>query len=141
MKTLPEKNTEPEVDEQENDISPSLRSESEEDAISESDVSEDAAPILPIPTHAGPLLKRGRRGQRSWLQRWFTLDKGELHFSDVASQHGVDIHELAAISTLPLSGCRVSKTEEMPELCFNVVNSANKIKVEIEDPCMRRGSK
>ncbi|DAZ92670.1 TPA: hypothetical protein N0F65_000440 [Lagenidium giganteum] len=82
------------------------------------------------PYHTGIILKRNRRGNRAWSEKWFILDRGFLHYTDAAGQQNGDL--LPTISTLNLRECRLWKTMEMPELCFHVVNSHWKIKRELQ---------
>lgn len=105
---------------------------------------ERALPLPRPPNYAGVLLKRNRRGTRAWSSKWFILDGGELHYSDVApppssSASSAPIERARAssslapmLSTLSLRDCRIWKTMEMPELCFNVINGSWKIKRELQ---------
>jgi hypothetical protein len=98
---------EPEEDELQSNHSCTTASDGghEDEQCSDYNVSDDE--LDTCPNHAGPLLKRNRRGQRMWLQRWFMLDNGELHYSDVATQSVIGVNGIAAISTLSLAGCQV----------------------------------
>lgn len=106
------------------------------------------------PYHAGVILKRNRRGARAWSSKWFILDGDQLHSSDnvpsspaaastacsnknrsdstcsTASNSGGG--GASTLSTLALRDCRIWKTMEMPELCFNVINGNWKIKRELQ---------
>lgn len=94
---------------------------------------------LPPPHHEGVILKRGRRGKRSWVEKWFIVDHGHLHYTDVPI--GWRLHQqqnaewrcpYPPISSFSLRECRIWKTMEMPELRFNVIDSNWKIKRELQ---------
>ncbi|TDH73031.1 hypothetical protein CCR75_007649 [Bremia lactucae] len=96
-------------------------------------------PTLSAPHHEGVILKRGRRGRRLWVEKWYILDRAQLHYTDVPPgwrQHQQQIPQwrckLPPISSLSLHECRIWKTTEMPELRFNVIDSNWKIKRELQ---------
>ncbi|POM64167.1 TKL/LISK/LISK-DD1 protein Kinase, partial [Phytophthora palmivora] len=96
-------------------------------------------PASPAPYHEGVILKRSRRGKRSWVEKWFIVDHDQLHYTDVPprwQQHQQLNPEwrckLPPISSLSLRECRIWKTMEMPELRFNVIDSNWKIKRELQ---------
>ncbi|KAL4158677.1 hypothetical protein PRNP1_004453 [Phytophthora ramorum] len=98
-----------------------------------------AQPASPAPYHEGLILKRSRRGKRSWDEKWFIVDHDQLHYTDVPprwKQHQQQNPEwrctLPPISSLSLRECRIWKTMEMPELRFNVIDSNWKIKRELQ---------
>ncbi|CAH0516535.1 unnamed protein product [Peronospora belbahrii] len=93
----------------------------------------------PAPYHEGVILKRGRRGKRFWVEKWFIVDHDQLRYTDVPplwQQHQQQNREwhctLPPISSLSLRGCRIWKTMEMPELRFNVIDINWKIKRELQ---------
>ncbi|KAG7392383.1 hypothetical protein PHYPSEUDO_000791 [Phytophthora pseudosyringae] len=127
-----------ESDEEERDV----RSQVVDDPfLDEESVDSDvlAQPASPAPYHEGVILKRGRRGKRSWVEKWFIIDHDQLHYTDVPPhwrQHQQQNPEwrctLPPISSLSLRECRIWKTMEMPELRFNVIDSNWKIKRELQ---------
>ncbi|KAG2769222.1 hypothetical protein Pcac1_g19546 [Phytophthora cactorum] len=127
-----------ESDEEERDV----RSQVVDDPfLDEESVDSDvlAQPASPAPYHEGVILKRGRRGKRSWVEKWFIVDHDQLHYTDVPPgwrQHQQQNAEwrctLPHISSLSLRECRIWKTMEMPELRFNVIDDNWKIKRELQ---------
>uniref|UniRef100_K3WFE8 PH domain-containing protein n=1 Tax=Globisporangium ultimum (strain ATCC 200006 / CBS 805.95 / DAOM BR144) TaxID=431595 RepID=K3WFE8_GLOUD len=103
---------------------------------------ERLVPTPPPPYHAGVILKRNRRGNRAWSSKWFTIEGDQLVYSDEIpstcdnskKKPGSRRGSTAVLSNLSLHGCRIWKTMEMPELCFNVINSNWKIKRELQAP-------
>ncbi|KAF1323543.1 Tkl/lisk/lisk-dd1 protein kinase, partial [Globisporangium splendens] len=101
---------------------------------------ERLAPTPPPPYHAGVILKRNRRGNRAWSSKWFTIEGDQLVYSDEIpsacdnskKKPGSRRGSTAVLSSLSLHGCRIWKTMEMPEQCFNVINSNWKIKRELQ---------
>jgi LIM domain kinase 1 len=98
-----------------------------------------AQPASPAPYHEGVILKRSRRGKRSWVDKWFIVDHDQLHYTDVPprwkqhQQQNADWRcALPPTSSLSLRECRIWKTMEMPELRFNVIDSNWKIKRELQ---------
>ncbi|KAF4325293.1 hypothetical protein BBO99_00000380 [Phytophthora kernoviae] len=98
-----------------------------------------AQPATPAPYHEGLILKRNRRGKRSWGEKWFIVDHDQLHYTDMPprwkqkQQLNPDWRcGLPPISSLSLRDCRIWKTMEMPELRFNVIDSNWKIKRELQ---------
>ncbi|CEG42408.1 tkl lisk lisk-dd1 protein kinase [Plasmopara halstedii] len=96
-------------------------------------------PASPAPYYEGVILKRSRRGKRSWVEKWFIVDHGQLHYTEVPTDwrlhrrhHAEWRCSLPLISSLSLCGCRIWKTTEMPELRFNVIDSNWKIKRELQ---------
>ncbi|GMF41427.1 unnamed protein product [Phytophthora fragariaefolia] len=96
-------------------------------------------PASPAPYHEGVILKRSRRGTRSWVEKWFIVDHDQLHYTDVPPRWKQQQQEnaewrctLPPISSLSLRECRIWKTMEMPELRFNVIDSNWKIKRELQ---------
>lgn len=94
-------------------------------------------PATPAPRHTGVVLKRNRRGNRAWSEKWFILDHDHLHYTDMpqpqASVGGRRrSNYVPPISSLSLRECRIWKTMEMPELRFNVIDSNWKIKRELQ---------
>ncbi|CCI48335.1 unnamed protein product [Albugo candida] len=102
------------------------------------------------PQYNGQLLKRNRRGNRRWCKKWFVVDGAQLHYFDMANIPAcfenprtvvpADVRKLRSShtpSTLSLIRCRIWKTMEMPELCFNVVDENWKIKRELQ-ACSRK---
>nr|CCA18064.1 protein kinase putative [Albugo laibachii Nc14] len=138
-------------------------SESDDEGLSESDDTgsrssngndEELSGCLTSPRLAlqynGQLLKRNRRGNRRWCKKWFIVDGAHLHYFDMAnlppyfdtprSACSTDVRNSRSShtpSTLLLSHCRIWKTMEMPELCFNVVDENWKIKRELQ-ACNRK---
>uniref|UniRef100_M4BSU3 TKL/LISK/LISK-DD1 protein kinase n=1 Tax=Hyaloperonospora arabidopsidis (strain Emoy2) TaxID=559515 RepID=M4BSU3_HYAAE len=88
--------------------------------------------------HEGVMLKRSRRGKRSWVEKWFIIDQDQLRYMDIAprrqQQHSLEgrFRTVQPTSSLSLCGCRIWKTTEMPELQFNVIDSNWKIKRELQ---------
>ncbi|EEY69660.1 protein kinase, putative [Phytophthora infestans T30-4] len=127
-----------ESDEEERDV----RSQVVDDPfLDEESVDSDVPgqPASPAPYHEGMILKRGRRGKRSWVEKWFIVDHDQLHYTDVPPgwrQHQQQNAEwrctLSPISSLSLRECRIWKTMEMPELRFNVIDNNWKIKRELQ---------
>lgn len=113
---------------------------------------EQLQPAPRPPYHVGVILKRNRRGARAWSSKWFILDGDQLHSSDdvpsspttgdnknrsdstcsAISSTGGGGGSASTLSTLVLRDCRIWKTMEMPELCFNVINGNWKIKRELQ---------
>ncbi|TMW61507.1 hypothetical protein Poli38472_012698 [Pythium oligandrum] len=108
----------------------------------------DRVPVSPPSYFSGVLLKRNRRGTRGWSEKVFILDRDQLHYTEVSpknhhtSSSGSDttstgprrrmsISQAPTMSTLALKDCRIWKTMEMPELCFNILNGNWKIKREL----------
>ncbi|KAJ8559101.1 hypothetical protein ON010_g8350 [Phytophthora cinnamomi] len=98
-----------------------------------------AQPASPAPYHEGVILKRSRRGKRSWVEKWFIVDHDQLHYTDVPPRWKQQQQQnaewrctLPPISSLSLRECRIWKTMEMPELRFNVIDSNWKIKRELQ---------
>ncbi|CAI5720288.1 unnamed protein product [Peronospora destructor] len=98
-----------------------------------------AQPASPAPYYEGVILKRGRRGKRTWVEKWFIVDHDQLHYTDVPprwQQHQHDNPDwrctLLPISSLSLRECRIWKTREMPELQFNLIDNNWKIKRELQ---------
>ncbi|RLN48574.1 hypothetical protein BBJ28_00026973, partial [Nothophytophthora sp. Chile5] len=95
-------------------------------------------PLTPAPYHEGVVLKRNRRGKRSWAEKWFIVDHDHLHYTDLPprwqqqQQNAGWRCTLPPISSLSLRECRIWKTMEMPELRFNVIDSNWKIKRELQ---------
>ncbi|KAG7396946.1 hypothetical protein PHYBOEH_001513 [Phytophthora boehmeriae] len=109
--------------------------------IDEENVDNDilAQPATPAPYHEGLILKRNRRGKRSWGEKWFIVDHDQLHYTDMPprwkqkQQQNPDWRcGLPPTSSLSLRECRIWKTMEMPELRFNVIDSNWKIKRELQ---------
>ncbi|RLN53747.1 hypothetical protein BBJ28_00002374, partial [Nothophytophthora sp. Chile5] len=96
------------------------------------------APLTLAPYHEGVVLKRNRRGKRSWTEKWFIVDHDHLHYTDLPprwqqqQQNAGWRCTLPPISSLSLRECRIWKTMEMPELRFNVIDSNWKIKRELQ---------
>ncbi|KAF1794967.1 Protein kinase, ATP binding site [Phytophthora cactorum] len=84
------------------------------------------------PYHEGVILKRGRRGKRSWVEKWFIVDHDQLHYTDVPlagdSINSKMRNGAARCHTSPRYRC----TMEMPELRFNVIDDNWKIKRELQ---------
>ncbi|CAI5722769.1 unnamed protein product [Peronospora farinosa] len=98
-----------------------------------------AQPASPAPYYEGVILKRGRRGKRTWVEKWFIVDHDQLHYTDVPprwQQHQQQNPDwrctLLPISSLSLRECRIWKTREMPELQFNLIDNNYKIKRELQ---------
>ncbi|KAE9112472.1 hypothetical protein PF010_g10434 [Phytophthora fragariae] len=98
-----------------------------------------AQPASPAPYHEGIVLKRSRRGNRSWVEKWFIVDHDQLHYTDVPPRWKQQQQQntewrctLPPISSMSLRECRIWKTMEMPELRFNVIDSNWKIKRELQ---------
>lgn len=93
-------------------------------------------PATPAPHHSGVILKRNRRGNRKWSEKWFVLDHDHLHYTDMPLPQVVGgrrrSNYVPPISSLSLRECRIWKTMEMPELRFNVIDSNWKIKRELQ---------
>jgi hypothetical protein len=92
-------------------------------------------PATPAPRHTGVILKRNRRGNRAWSEKWFELDHDHLHYTDMPQPQPIGVRRrsnyVPPISSLSLRECRIWKTMEMPELRFNVIDSNWKIKREL----------
>ncbi|KAL3657698.1 hypothetical protein V7S43_017273 [Phytophthora oleae] len=127
-----------ESDEEERDVRSQVV---DEPFLDEESIDSDALgqPACPAPYHEGVILKRSRRGKRSWVEKWFIIDHDQLHYTDVPpgwrqkqQQNAEWRCTLPPISSLSLRECRIWKTMEMPELRFNVIDNNWKIKRELQ---------
>ena len=98
-----------------------------------------AQPASAAPYYEGVILKRSRRGKRTWVEKRFIVDHDQLHYTDVPprwQQHQQQNSDwrctLLPISSLSLRECRIWKTREMSELQFNLVDNNWKIKRELQ---------
>lgn len=104
---------------------------------------QEMTPVLPPPFHTGSLLKRNRRGNRGWAEKVFILDRDQLHYTDAPPKNQQQPQNKTTLgrrpsqptpvttSSLCLKDCRIWKTMEMPELCFNILNGNWKIVREL----------